>query len=87
MWIGRSGHCSLFLRPSDYFQSKLGTLLFDERFQHKLFVKGFFVADMDEEGGLVHGVDFDDLQVDRDRRAILKKHEIDRKVSAGVHCP
>jgi hypothetical protein len=69
-------------KPKDYFQCKIGTLLFDERFRHKLFVKGFWISDMDEEGGLQHGVDFNDLQIDRDRRAVMKRHDIDRKVES-----
>lgn len=41
---------------------------------------------MDEEGGLQHGVDFNDLQIDRDRRAVMKRHDIDRKVeSISIH--
>lgn len=67
-------------KPKEIFETKIGRLLFDEKLKHKLFVKGFWISDMDEEGGLQHGVDFNDLQIDRDRRAVIKRHDIDRKV-------
>lgn len=34
---------------------------------------------MNEEGGLQHGVDFDELDIDRDRKAIMRRFELDRK--------
>jgi hypothetical protein len=35
---------------------------------------------MNEEGGLETGVDFKALEIDRDRKAVVKRYEIDRKV-------
>lgn len=35
---------------------------------------------MNEDGGLQHGVDFDELDIDRDRKAIMRRFELDRKV-------
>ncbi|XP_077997612.1 uncharacterized protein LOC144450773 [Glandiceps talaboti] len=71
----------LFLTPpNDKVQTEIGTLLLDKRFAGKLFVKGSYVLDLKEEG-LQTGVDFCELQIDRDRNAVPQLSEIDHKVS------
>jgi hypothetical protein len=52
-----------------------------ESLQYDL-IKITYIPDMDEEGGLQYGVDFNELQIDRDRKAVIKRHDIDRKVRA-----
>ena len=44
----------------------------DEELSGLLFVKGVWITDMKEER-LLAGVDFSDLDLDRDRRAVVKK--------------
>jgi len=53
-------------------RTELGTLLLDEELSGLLFVKGVWITDMKEER-LLAGVDFSELDLDRDRRAVVKK--------------
>lgn len=57
-----------------------GTVLLDPQYNHKLYVKGFWISDMKEEG-LLMGIDARELTLDRDRRAVVKRAELDNLVS------
>ena len=57
-----------------------GSLLLDEHLQGQLYVKGVWVADLTAED-LFSGVDFANLQLDRDRNAVPKPSEVDHMVS------
>ncbi len=56
-----------------------GTLLLDTDHQAQLYVKGVWVADLSAED-LFSGVDFVNLQLDRDRNAVPRPSEIDQLV-------
>jgi hypothetical protein len=72
----------LFLnKPKKICETGTGTLLLDEEFKHKLYVKGFFISNMKDDGllwGVIAGndvflvifkVNLHELQIDRDRYA------------------
>lgn len=63
----------LFLKkPTDVVETPTGELLLDPQYMHKLYVKNFWIADMKEDG-LLMGVNLKDMELDRDRRAVVKK--------------
>lgn len=71
----------LFLsQPSDFVSTIAGDLLLEEKYMHKLYVKGFWISDMKEDG-LYYGINLLSMELDRDRRAVVKKFDVDRKVS------
>lgn len=72
----------LFLHPpSDYVKSETGTLLIGDQYKGQLYVKGVWVSDMSKDG-LVSGVDFVHLKIDRDRRAVVHLSDIDHQISS-----
>ncbi|ESO88031.1 hypothetical protein LOTGIDRAFT_234797 [Lottia gigantea] len=71
----------LFLKPpTDVVKTDLGRLLLDENLSGQLYNKGIWVSDLSHES-LAAGVDFTNLQIDRDRNAVPKPSEIDHQVS------
>jgi Zinc finger, C3HC4 type (RING finger) len=69
----------LWLRPPrDCFEGEHGQLLFDDCHRGKLFVKGVFISSLEEEGGLQNGVNLWDLKLDRDRRAVVARLQVER---------
>jgi len=58
----------LFLHsPKKFYENYYGTLIMDEEYAGKIFVKGIFVQ---VEEGLQHGYDLKGVDVDRDRRVV-----------------
>ena len=57
-----------------------GALLLDPPHKGHLYVKGVWVSDLRDEG-LATGVNFAQLQLDRDRNAVPRPSEIDHIVS------
>jgi hypothetical protein len=60
----------LFLDPApegEYVKTYYGTILFEERRKHMVFVKGIFVAINDK---VTHGYDMNNVKLDRDRRVV-----------------
>eukprot|EP01113_Clastostelium_recurvatum_P005596 TRINITY_DN124_c1_g1_i5.p1 TRINITY_DN124_c1_g1~~TRINITY_DN124_c1_g1_i5.p1 ORF type:complete len:1182 (-),score=354.74 TRINITY_DN124_c1_g1_i5:261-3785(-) len=71
----------LFLsKPTDTCETLIGTLLIEPQYLHQMYCKGFWIADMKDDG-LHFGVNLNEVELDRDRRAVVKKNDIDRKVS------
>jgi len=62
-----------------------GTLLLSPHHKGQLFVKGIWIADMSGDNGdsavLSTGVDFYRLDLDRDRRAVVRTSDLDHQVS------
>jgi hypothetical protein len=61
----------------DIVRTATGNMILDPEFLHQLYVKQFWVMDMEQEG-LHFGVDLRNTVLDRDRRAVVKKSEIDK---------
>jgi hypothetical protein len=71
----------LFLRkPKEWVETNIGYLILDPLYKHKLFVKGFWIADLKDDG-LLFGVNLKKMELDRDRRAVVKRHDIENQVS------
>ena len=71
----------LFLSPpSDFIKTEMGTLLLDKNYGGQLHVKGVWVSNLSKDG-LASGVDFFQLKIDRDRRAVIHRSDIDHQVS------
>lgn len=51
----------------EYVKTSWGTILFEERRKHMVFVKGIFVAINDK---VTHGYDMENVKLDRDRRVV-----------------
>lgn len=79
-WINFETDFLFLAQPSDITPTITGDLLMEEKYRHKLYVKGFWISDMKEDG-LYLGVNLHSMELDRDRRAVVKKFDIDRKVS------
>lgn len=56
-----------------------GMLIMDAHLHGQVFVKGVWVNDMRKDG-LSAGVDFYRMRLDRDRRAVVHKSDIDHQV-------
>ena len=55
--------------PADAIQTTRGNLLKDEKYKHKVYVKGVFVH---TDGDLCYGFDLKQVKIDRDRKMINK---------------
>ena len=72
----------LFLEPpSNVARARLGTLLLDDRCRGQLFVKGVYITDLGNDG-MATGANFNHLKLDRDRRAVVHKGDINSQLSA-----
>lgn len=59
---------ALFInKPSDYKETTFGSILNDEKYRGKVFVKDLFVSDYE---GYQHGYNLTNLRTDRDRRMV-----------------
>lgn len=79
-WTGFVKRFLFLSPPSDFVSSELGTLLLDDEHKGQLHVKGVWVSDLSKDG-LSSGVDFFQLRIDRDRRAVNHRSDIDHQVS------
>lgn len=69
----------------DCVQTERGTLLLHPRHAGLVFVKGIWICSLREEDGgpgLSAGVDFAKLELDRDRRSVMRMSDIEHAVSA-----
>jgi len=72
----------LFLEPpTNVARARLGTLLLDERCRGQLFVKGVYITSLQDDG-MATGANFNHLKLDRDRRAVVHKGDINSQLSA-----
>ncbi|XP_062518650.1 uncharacterized protein LOC134193825 isoform X1 [Corticium candelabrum] len=72
----------LFLEPPlDSVNTDKGRLMMDTHLAGQLYVRGVWVTDMKTDD-LVAGVDFYRMRLDRDRRAVVHKSDIDHQVSS-----
>ena len=72
----------LFLEPpTNVARARLGTLLLDERCRGQLFVKGVYITSLANDG-MATGANFNHLKLDRDRRAVVHKGDINSQLSA-----
>jgi hypothetical protein len=72
----------LFLeKPQESVETERGSLMVDRHLAGQVYVKGVWVNDMGKDG-LKTGVDFRRMRLDRDRRAVVHKSDIDHQVSA-----
>ncbi len=55
--------------PEDAIKTTRGNLLKDEKYQHKVYVKGVFVH---KDGELTYGYDLNSVKIDRDRKMVDK---------------
>ena len=71
----------LFLEvPEERIETELGTLLLGSEHKGQLYVKGVWVSDLLKDG-LMTGVNFHNLRMDRDRRAVIHFSDIDHQIS------
>ena len=61
-----------------------GSLIMDSHMAGQLYVKGIWVNDFSKEG-LHAGADMTSLRLDRDRRAIVHRSDIEHQVSDVIH--
>jgi hypothetical protein len=71
----------LFLRqpPKDtVFSTDLGSLLTDDKYRAKVYVKGIFVEKrtINDPPPLYYGVNFNHTSLDRDRRSVMSGHSV-----------
>jgi hypothetical protein len=62
-------------------ETELGTLLLEPHLQGQLFVRQVWVSNQTRDG-LAVGVNFKNLRIDRDRRAVVHQSDIDHQVSS-----
>jgi hypothetical protein len=69
----------LFLHPptGDLQNTELGTVILDDKYRHKIFVKGIFIESRGPGNPppLRYGIDFSQASLDRDRRSLMTHSE------------
>src|SRR5277367_289006 len=69
--------------PDTLFETKLGTILTGDEYRSKIFVKGIFVEQRGANNppGLVYGVNFNKVALDRDRRSLMTESQVAETLS------
>ncbi|XP_078701451.1 uncharacterized protein LOC144927711 [Branchiostoma floridae x Branchiostoma belcheri] len=80
-WQEHAKRFLFLVPPENSVKTELGTLLLDKELQGQLYVKSVWVQDLRKDD-LKTGVDFCQLEVDRDRHAVPHPSEIDHHVSS-----